>query len=675
LSRLFAILMGLIIWASCGGSSSTTTTTGTAAVTLSATTLTFSSAVGVASLPQSVTVTDSGTAALTFTSITPSTGFSQTNTCGTGIGEGGGCTISVTFTPTSTTTVNGSLTITDNASNSPQSVALSGTGTSVSISTNTLPFSGVAVGTTSQPESVTVNNAGTSPVAISTPTISGDFAISTSNTTCSTSLAAGANCAIAVTFSPVGSGPWNGTLIFVVAGVTENVTLTGTSTVANTVPVSVNFGPTSSYANGIYTSVTVCYPGSTTNCTTIPNVLVDTGSVGLRLLSSGAAGVTTQVGSLGLPGITDPTTSLPIYECVQYGDLSYTWGPMQMATVQVGGETASQVPTASGGTANAGIPIQVITSGTPPPDVLYESSEYANPCLVYPGTTELTNRADDDNVTNLGANGILGIGNFPQDCGSDCTESGYESGAITGQYVAYGASNGTADVEPTALADQAWNPVAAFPIDNNGVWLQLPSIPAAGQATATGTLTFGIGTEINNAIPSGATVYEVDADGNFASATFAGVTFCTSGLTTCPTTEGSGGTFLDSGSNFLYISDTATLSAGLDTTVSDCGGNYSGFFCPTSTVSVPLTVAGTNGTSSTVTLSLGNALDLFDANPSFAAFNDVGIASCVATTGSPCSPSTDSWDLGLPFFFGQPNGIFVGIYGTNTTYPNGYWAF
>lgn len=64
LSRLFAVLVGLVILAGCGGgSSSTSTSTGSPAVTitgstLTSNTLTFSSAVGVTSAPQTLTITD-----------------------------------------------------------------------------------------------------------------------------------------------------------------------------------------------------------------------------------------------------------------------------------------------------------------------------------------------------------------------------------------------------------------------------------------------------------------------------------------------------------------------------------------------------------------------------------------------------------------------------------------
>ncbi|MGB7592112.1 MAG: DUF3443 family protein, partial [Terriglobia bacterium] len=601
-------------------------------------------------------------ASLTFSGFTVSSGFTQTNTCGTGIGEDGACTVSVTFTPTATGTVSGTLTITDNASNSPQTVTLSGTGNSVSASTNTLTFSGVTVGTTSAAQSVTLTNAGTTPLAISSTTISGDFSIS--NNTCGSSVAAGGSCTISVTFTPQGSGPWTGTLTIVDGAGTQTVALTGTTTIANTVPVSVNLGPNNNLVNGIYTTVTVCAPG-TTNCTTIPNVMVDTDSVGLRVLSTGAAGVTTQVGNLNLPQVTDPTTSYPLYECVQFGDLSYAWGAMQMATVQVGGETASQLP---GATANTGIPIQVISTGTVPNLISYEGEVYYNPCTNYETTeSSPTGGLDDDTVASLGSNGILGIGLFPQDCTLDTTNLCTSLETTTGQYLAYDASNGDANVEPTALADQAWNPVAAFPVDNNGELLSLPSMPATGQATATGTLTFGIGTETNNAITT-QTVYEVDCNADFLQATFNGVNYYdVDNQTDCSSENPS---FIDSGTNSLTFLDPGTLTSATGVSTVNCSDNP--WYCPASTLNLSppdlgLTLYGDNGTSGTVLLSIANADSLFSGND-YGAFFNLGGSSI--SSGEPTSD--DFIDLGLPFFFGRT--IFVGI-SEGTQYPNGYWAF
>ncbi len=63
------------------------------------------------------------------------------------------------------------------------------------------------------------------------------------------------------------------------------------------------------------------------------------------------------------------------------------------------------------------------------------------------------------------------------------------------------------------LANQVWNPVTLFTQDNNGVLVSLPSIPEGGQATVSGSLIFGIGTQTNNALGS-AQVYAADAFGN-----------------------------------------------------------------------------------------------------------------------------------------------------------------
>jgi len=89
--------------------------------------------VGTTSSPQSVTLTNHGTAAVEisrihFTGKNPRV-FAQTNTCGTSVAAGGSCSISVTFTPESKGPKTATLDVGDNGGGSPQTVALSGSGT------------------------------------------------------------------------------------------------------------------------------------------------------------------------------------------------------------------------------------------------------------------------------------------------------------------------------------------------------------------------------------------------------------------------------------------------------------------------------------------------------------------------------------------------------------------
>lgn len=101
---------------------------------LSSSLLTFPSQwVGTTSATQNLTLTNTGSAPLTTSSIVTNGDFAQTNACGTSVAAGASCTISVTFTPTATGARSAMVTITDNATGSPQTVALSGTGTDFSI--------------------------------------------------------------------------------------------------------------------------------------------------------------------------------------------------------------------------------------------------------------------------------------------------------------------------------------------------------------------------------------------------------------------------------------------------------------------------------------------------------------------------------------------------------------
>jgi hypothetical protein len=116
------------------GSPQTVALSGTGAVAaagiqVSPSSLTFAAqAVGSTSPAQNLTVTNTGSAALSITSIAASGDFSQTNTCGTSLAAGANCAVSVRFTPTSSGARSGAITLTDNASGSPQSVTLTGAG-------------------------------------------------------------------------------------------------------------------------------------------------------------------------------------------------------------------------------------------------------------------------------------------------------------------------------------------------------------------------------------------------------------------------------------------------------------------------------------------------------------------------------------------------------------------
>src|ERR1043166_1318340 len=105
---------------------------------------------------------------------------------------------------------------------------------------------------------------------------------------------------------------------------------------SNTQTIAVNGGPQGNYANGLFTTVTVCVPGSST-CQSVSGVLVDTGSFGLRLLSSA---LTTVSGSL--PQQKDATGS-SIFECAQFVD-SVVWGPVKTADITISGEKGSSLP-------------------------------------------------------------------------------------------------------------------------------------------------------------------------------------------------------------------------------------------------------------------------------------------------------------------------------------------
>jgi hypothetical protein len=364
-------------------------------------------------------------------------------------------------------------------------------------------------------------------------------------------------------------------------------------------------GPGPSGQNNInipYASVTFCQP-NTSNCATITNLLVDTGSYGIRVLASALAAA-----NLSLPDTPDPgNANNTLAECIPFVD-GYTWGPLTTATIKINGETATSVPI----------------------NVLDDNGTY-NP-TVPTACTSLSTNISLDSVSALHANGVLGIGIFPYDCGDTCAQCATVGGGCTDQNDLYYSCNATSNVcnpTPVALDAQTRNPVISFATDNNGVILELPSLAASGAASSTGSLVFGIGTQSNNALGSAA-VLTLDANAFF---------------TTIFNGQSLNSSFIDSGSNGYYFPDSSLPT---------CSGDAA-FYCPASTVTLSATNQGANGTSSMVMFQVANLNALSASN---FAFNDVG---GTAATSTGTDMLSNDFDFGIPFFYGR--NFFVAIDG------------
>ena len=167
--------------------------------------------VSTSSAAKTVTLKNTSSVAVNINSITSTGNFAVlSNTCGSSLNANATCTVKVTFTPSIAGALTGSLAISDSAPDSPQTVALSGTGNlPLSISPATLGFGTVTVGQTSAAKTASLTNNQSSTLNFSFGA-SGNYAISSTGTTCGSSLASKAKCNIAVTFTPTANGSING---------------------------------------------------------------------------------------------------------------------------------------------------------------------------------------------------------------------------------------------------------------------------------------------------------------------------------------------------------------------------------------------------------------------------------------------------------------------------------
>jgi len=219
------------------------------AMAINPTTVTYSGqAVGTSSASVTVVVTNSGTAALSVSSVVTSGDFSETDNCaGQTIAQGATCSVQVQFAPTATGPRTGLLTVYGNVSGGQATAALSGTGTvsaAIVLTPLTLIFPSTNVGATSAVQNVTVSNTGGTTATLQTPLINGSFQISAN--TCGASLAPGTGCTLSIVFAPTTAGTQSGALTVVDSAGTQAASLSGVATNPATdslSPLSLSFGP------------------------------------------------------------------------------------------------------------------------------------------------------------------------------------------------------------------------------------------------------------------------------------------------------------------------------------------------------------------------------------------------------------------------------------------------
>lgn len=204
-------------------------------------------AVGTTSTPQTITLTNSGTATITINSVgTTGTGYSASGlTAGQQIAAGGTANFSVTFAPTATGTIPGNVTIASTATNGSLSITLSGTGTQGDLiaTPSSVSFGNLAVGLDAS-IGVTLKNTGTATISITGSSISG--AAFSMSTLASQTLTPNQTASFNVTFTPTSAGAATGTISVTNTGAGSplNIPLSGTGTQAqiSANPSSVSFG-------------------------------------------------------------------------------------------------------------------------------------------------------------------------------------------------------------------------------------------------------------------------------------------------------------------------------------------------------------------------------------------------------------------------------------------------
>ena len=415
----------------------------------------------------------------------------------------------------------------------------------------------------------------------------------------------------------------------------------------NTLKLTVNGSTCSadSYINKPCVEVTLCDFSTGLKCEKITDILLDTGSFGLRVFKSAFTQLepydaTKVAKDFEYISKSNAGVNGKLVQCAKFGDGSADWGPVMKAKLVLGGEDA------------VSLPIQIIDKSF---------ANYTGKCV---------NTADgsppDESPAAAGFNGILGVGLFAEDCGATCE--------IFNTTLYFNCDPSDTSTPPQAspcvttnalvATEQLKNPVSLLPLDNNGLIVQLPRVSQGGAKSVEGNLILGIGTRssadigyTDNSVETEIKTFlaaEENPGDNFAyfKTIYRGTSYPNS--------------FLDTGSNGLYF------DAPSSSVIKDCSSlSAPWFFCPDSEMSLQgITKSFDDSFSSIVNFKIIGLQDLFDPNRVFYNFGgDAG-----AGDGNANPDPTISFDWGLPFYLGR--NVYHGINGKTSSLGTGpYWAY
>jgi Abnormal spindle-like microcephaly-assoc'd, ASPM-SPD-2-Hydin len=369
----------------------------------SSTTVSFGNVNVGSSGTQSVTVTNTGTAAVNISSAQISgTGFTVVGgNPSASVPVGQSITVQLQFAPTTHGAASGTLAVTSDASNSPLSISLNGTGMqpALTISPASLNFSNVIVGQTGT-QAVTLTNSGNASLTMNLATISGT-GFGMSGLTLPSNIGAGANIQFNVTFTPTSTAGSTGTVVFTdnATGSPQTLTMTGSALASGSSlgsnPGSFNF---SSVAVGQSSQQTFTLTNSGNATVKIGTVTANGTGFSASGLSAGqqiAAGASTTLTGTFAPtttgtatgsivitsNATNPTLTISLSGIGTQGGLSANPASINFGSVIDGASASIPVTLTNTGTANVAISAHGI-SGTG-----FTLTGWSAPASLTPGQT------------------------------------------------------------------------------------------------------------------------------------------------------------------------------------------------------------------------------------------------------------------------------------------------